>query len=149
MCPLVINSQGMGAAVLGTGNPSLLVDCSSGMLQYLTNPLCWTDSFSDWQNAFYGSGITVTPPVAPTAPPAALSDPNSVLGDTSGSISQNLSNQAISQTQGNNAAANPQDLDACQQYSLTWPDPFSMMTCPTMLLGTVAAVVAILLLVKR
>lgn len=131
---LVVNSGGMGAAApsLPAGptltSPGWQNACGVNYGSYLFNVDCWGYSYTDWQNAFYAQAgtLTIPTPAAIGTPSSALTDPNAVLGDTTGQISQDLSNQQISQTQQSLAAQNPPGAsatDSCMLYtgiSCTW-----------------------------
>jgi hypothetical protein len=94
-----------------------------------------------------------TPTAGPSVPDTALSDPNALLGDTSGSASQQASNDQITQNQSDLAAwaatleDNPAGgaLDPCESFTADWPAPFDQLTCTTLLMLGAAAVAALLI----
>lgn len=163
---LVINSEGLGDATTVTqssglapslNDPAWQAQCGQNFGTYLTDPWCWGDSWSNWQNAYMLSpsgGLTVTTPVTVGAPASGLTDPNAVLGDTTGATSQDLSNAAIAATQANNAGANPPDAnslgDSCTALSANWPYPFDSLNCTEMMaIGGVTLAVLMFLLGGR
>jgi hypothetical protein len=146
---VVINSHGLGVTVAAPTSADWISICSESMFEYAIHPPCWSESYSTWAQAAVQQ--LSYPVAAPGSPATALTDPNAVLADTSGSISQDLSNQAILQTQANaQAAVNDvpagTPIDQCALYTANWPWPIGGLTCPEMVIyGAVAAAVVFLL----
>lgn len=114
MPKLAINSAGLGDVVstlvsaYDANAPSLtssgwVQQCGLSFASYLTNPSCWGNSYDQWTQAFYGLKSPASP-VAPAAPSTVYTNPDQVVPDTTGQTGQDLSNAAISATQGANQA---------------------------------------------
>jgi len=158
---LVINSGGLG----DTGNVAQTfelpfttltpgsIDICNSWAYWVTIP-CWSLSQSAWAEAAALPAIPASVVAAPAAPASVYTNPNQVAPDTTGQTSQDLSNQAIQQTQANVQAFvsgvpdNPLGTDACETFTANWPAPFDGLTCPTVLLYGVGIVAAVLIFQK-
>lgn len=167
---MAINSGGLGAttpqvcmtASTAYGQPATPVvmndsnigTCSSWL--YWFTPPCWCMSQDAWGQLASIPSVPA-PTAGPSVPDTALSDPNAVLGDTSGSLSQSASNDQITQNQADVAAwaATLQDnpaggaLDACESITADWPAPFDSLTCQTWIMIGLAAAAALMLLGRK
>jgi hypothetical protein len=154
---IVINSEGLGDTPAITPQTTALTPgtiwlCNS-WAYWITIP-CWQLSPQAWAEAAALPHIP-TPTAGPGVPPTALTDPNAVLADTSGTIGQTVSNQQITQEQQDTGQWASEDLpdtplgtDTCEQWTANWPEPFNGMTCPTTFLYAGVAVLGILIVQK-
>ena len=80
MCSAVVNSMGLGGLFASLNDPGAANACGQFQLSYLTDPMCWGNSFAEWQNAFYGISAAPSGTVLATPPP-----PSNVVTPVTGS----------------------------------------------------------------
>ena len=159
MGSVVINSGGLGGFFLSLNDPGAANACGLTWAGYLADPECWGNSWSDWQNAFYGvtaavPGTTVTAgPAAPTAAQiAAATTPDEMnalvasLVAGQGQAQQSVDAAYVDQTSSNMPNTTP---DACATTSASWPWPFSDMSCSSMAIAAAAVFAGIVILGGR
>jgi len=97
-------------------SPGAANACGLSLPSFLTNPLCWGASYSDWQNAFYGTSavsplagpVTATPPPpANIVTPVTGSDPNAIPDLITGLVNQ----EGQAQQQADVSAVDASSLD--------------------------------------
>ena len=150
MCSAVVNSMGLGGLFASLNDPGAANACGQFQLSYLADPMCWGNSFTEWQNAFYGisaapSGTVLATPPPPSniVTPVTGSDPNAIITMINGMLrQQGQAQQQIDANYLDATAPSPSTPDSCAAYTADWPWPFSGITCPNAFLWGVVGVFA-------
>ena len=88
---VVLNSGGLGDFFLSTNDPGAANACGVSYASFLTNPMCWGNSWSDWQNAFYGVSATAPGATVTGAPGTPANIVTPVTGSDPGAIDDLIS----------------------------------------------------------